>query len=200
MAPNKTDEEIESLIKDNTPLLKWIIGHRYQRFAYNEEFYAAGQAALGYAAQKYDPTHSKKASFGTYASICILRALFYEYMRLDRLAKHATLHDEIDEFNTPTTTTTPFDLLLADERAEIALRVVREEVSKLPEKHRIAVKQCYGIGCEKRIMKVVGETLGLSGSRVGQLLDEAAYAIRRHMKKGGEMKITTYTSMKRRIA
>ncbi|GIW59994.1 MAG: hypothetical protein KatS3mg087_1060 [Patescibacteria group bacterium] len=80
-------------------------------------------------------------------------------------------------------------LLLRERYAEIneAFKIVKDLLDKLNDRHKIVVVRYFGLDCEAETFQQIASDLGVSRSRVHQLLHEALELIRilyaRHRKK-----------------
>jgi RNA polymerase primary sigma factor len=62
---------------------------------------------------------------------------------------------------------------------EVPVAAIRELLDQLPARQRLVICGRYGIGCERRFLTDLGETLGVSASRVSQIEREALTRLRR---------------------
>ncbi|HKY76070.1 MAG TPA: sigma-70 family RNA polymerase sigma factor [Acidimicrobiia bacterium] len=62
---------------------------------------------------------------------------------------------------------------------DVPVAAIRELVDQLPPRQRLVICGRYGIGSERRLLTDLGETLGVSASRVSQIEREALSRLRR---------------------
>jgi len=155
-------DAVNELVEHNQPLVKHlarkVLGSRFNADDFMDDV-QDGMVALWRAAERYDPDHSKKAKFSSYATLVIVRRLLAKNRR--RIARgemtitmsFRASHDEFERghginWSEP-----------MEEFEDGMIASVSDAVSDLPDEERRLVRQHY---YEGRNLTDIGKDLGVS--------------------------------------
>lgn len=142
---------VNELVEHNRPLVKHlakrVLGRRFNSEDFMDDV-QDGMVALWRAAENYDPDDSRKAKFGTYATLVIVRRLLAKNRR--RVARQEVVqHLAFDSE----------DLDVMEDPESDILVEIREAVNQLPDEERRLVRQHY---YEGRNLEDIGREIGVS--------------------------------------
>ena len=144
-------DAVNELVEHNRPLVKHlakrVLGRRFNSEDFMDDV-QDGMVALWRAAQNYDPEHSTKAKFVSYATLVIVRRLLAKNRRRvarQGVVKHLAFDSE--------------DLDVMEDPESDILVEIREAVDQLPTEERRLVRQHY---YEGRNLEDIGREIGVS--------------------------------------
>lgn len=144
-------DAVNELVEHNQPLVKHlakrVLGSRFNSEDFMDDV-QDGMVALWRAAENYDPEHSTKAKFSSYATLVIVRRLLAKNRR--RVARQEVVqHLAFDSE----------DLDVMEEPETEILGEIRDAVDQLPDEERRLVRQHY---YEGRNLEDIGRDIGVS--------------------------------------
>jgi RNA polymerase primary sigma factor len=168
-----------ALFEANEPLALWLAKRFWptaqaQGVAF-EDLVQDCRVALWLAALHFDP--GRRIAFSTYSCTTIRNYVFSRTLKRRAMDVPPAKLVRLDALATPIAGPA-VDAGAALEHVE-ELTVVLRGLAELPQRERVAVLLFFGIGTQPQPMREIGERLGLSRSRVGQLVAAALRKLRR---------------------
>lgn len=150
-----------------------------------DDIIAIGMVALWKAAESFDEHNEAGAHFSTYARRCVLYCYLGEVKALNSANRRVAYHsrDSLDEEHadgkpvfTLRSETRDAEQALIQERAEMALASAR---ARLPDKLKLVLHRRFEKG---RSFEEIGDELGVSKQRAGQMEIEALGKLRSRLR------------------
>lgn len=142
---------VNELVENNRPLVKHlakkVLGSRFNSEDFMDDV-QDGMVALWRAAQNYDPEHSARAKFSSYATLVVVRRLLAKNRR--RVAREQVVQHMAFDME---------DLDVMEEPEMDILGEIRDAVNQLPDEDGNLVRQHY---YEGRNLEDIGREIGVS--------------------------------------
>lgn len=166
-----------SLAAENQKLAFWTV--RGVRARDRDDVDAAALLGLVEAEAKHDPA---RGPFAALAVLLARRRAFEEVYRQRRHEERETsltwVNDEGEDVEKDELPPVP----APDVETPLLVEKLRAALAELPEREAEVLRLRFGLDGEERTLEAVGDVLGLSGARVGQIQRKALARLRRALK------------------
>jgi RNA polymerase sigma factor (sigma-70 family) len=156
-------DALEPLVRHKSRRCAYKSIHPVYRAVEEEDAAQVARLAIFKALSTWKP---ERAKFSTWVHQCINNAL----RELLDVARRKPEHVEMAEWMEPSAPMMPLD--------SIEARDLRAAIDRLPEREALVIKQYF---FEQRTLEEIGQQLGISQSRVGQLRDRALELLKRYV-------------------
>jgi RNA polymerase sigma factor (sigma-70 family) len=156
-------DALEPLVRQKSRRCAYRSIHPVYRPVEEEDAAQVARLAIFKALSTWKPTRAK---FSTWAHQCINNAL----RELLDVARRKPEHVEMAEYMEPSVSEDPLDSIQAHD--------LRSAIARLPEREGLVIREYF---LEQRTLEEIGQQLGISQSRVGQLRDRALELLKRRV-------------------